>query len=255
MLTGTGPSIRRCTWVHFSAALMMVVALLAAASTSFAADIVLDKATQGEGNKGASYRPADGMGGFADFVLTARSSVDETQPLVANALGSPGTVVVDKDKGTGVQDATAGGSKGISGGGGDKDEELIFTYDIPVFLYSIQLGLADIEFGKGVDDKDDPVIFLSLASSGVFGVTIQEGEILSAFTGVDKMGTVDFNSFTSLGGNAQIAAFKIRETNDHIFVNTISPGVEIPEPSLCTLMVAGALLLVSRRRMRARNAA
>jgi len=252
MLISTRESIGTYRCIHWYAALMMLLALLVCAAPGLAGDIVLDKDTQGQGNKGLSYRPADGMGGFATFVLTARSSVDETQPLVAGALGSPGTVVVDKDKGTGVQDSGAGGSEGISGGGGDKDEELIFTYDVPVFLYSIQLGLADIEFGSGVGEKDDPVIFLSLASSGVFGVTIQEAEILSAFTGTDKTGTVDFNSFTSLAGNSQIAAFKIRETNDHIFVNTISPGVEIPEPSLCSLMIAGAVLLVGRRRARAR---
>ena len=179
----------------------MVLATLVIAQKAEASLVPLDKPTQGEGNKGASFRPADGMGGLAGFVMTARSSIDETQPLVAAASGLSGTTIIDKDKGAGVQTASASGSKGISGGGAHKDEEMIFTYDTAIPLNSIVLSLNDIEFGSGSLDKDDPIIFLSVAGSGSFGATIVEAEVFAAFTSTgSKMGEVDFGLFTSLVG-------------------------------------------------------
>ena len=84
---------------------------------------------------------------------------------------------VERDRrGTGVKNGGFGGSGGISGGGGDKDEELIFTYDRPVALDSILLELSDIDFGHGLNDKDDPVLFVSERGSGLFS-TITEIEI------------------------------------------------------------------------------
>lgn len=238
------------------ATLVIAVALLASTSVTFAVDIPLDKATQGEGNKGISYRPLDPLGNPAGFVLTARSHIDTAQPFTATAPGQGGTVYIGKN-GAGVQNASAGGSKGISGKAGDADEELIFTYDAPVLLSSIALYLADIEFGNGLNDKDDPIIFLSIAGTGVYGVTAMEADVLAAFhdTG-GKTGWVDFGTLASqipsLNANDLIHEFKIRETNDHIFVNGVNP---IPEPSLCSLMVvAGGLLLARRRRIRTRSA-
>ncbi len=63
-------------------------------------------------------------------------------------IGDTGTVYIERhDKGAGIQNGFLKGSKGISGGG-DKGEELIFTYNAPVLLDNIILALNDIEFGK-----------------------------------------------------------------------------------------------------------
>ena len=108
----------------------------------------LTSSVQGKGNKGSSWTPINSFGDPSSFTISARSHIDETQPYDFWALGEMGTIYVEKDdKGTGVQNSGMGGSSGISGGGGDKDEELFFNYNSPVSLESISLELNDIELG------------------------------------------------------------------------------------------------------------
>ena len=100
-----------------------ILALLALSFSAVHADMIpLDEATQGGGNKDVSFRPWTDVShvDYADFVITARTSIDELTPLVADATGLMGTVYIDTD-GAGVQDLDEGGSEGISGGGGDRD--------------------------------------------------------------------------------------------------------------------------------------
>ncbi|MFQ5590865.1 MAG: hypothetical protein ACE5HE_06870 [Phycisphaerae bacterium] len=66
----------------------------------------------------ASLRPQTSSGTPASFVLTARSSVDDSAPTDPDASGLPGTVSTSSTKGAGVKTASCSGSKGISGGGG-----------------------------------------------------------------------------------------------------------------------------------------
>ena len=228
-------------------------------STAFADMITLDKATQGGGNKGTSYRPVDEFSAEVNFYMTARTVIDMSSPYDPDATGQVGTIMIDDgrgDKGAGVQDINADGSKGISGTGALGDEELIFWYDQAVTLGSLSIMLRDIDFGIGSDDKDDPVIFLSLAGTGTFGVTIQETEISNAFTSTgNNRGTVDFGSFASLSGLAAdtaIAAFKIRATNGHFSVTGAGTGAEtggaaIPEPSVLSLLAVGGAGLLRRK--------
>ncbi len=227
--------------------LALAAAVVICASVASADMIPLDEAAQGAGNMGVSFRPADLDGGSATFVLTARWSIDPAEPFIADALGQVGTVYIGA-KGAGVQTDKPDGSKSISGGGGHKDDELIFTYDDPVYLDSIQITLEHINFGAGAGDKDDPVIFLSLAGTGLYGVTILESEILGAFTSTGQgAGTVDFGAFTSLAGDTGIDGFKVRETNDHIYVNGAAASLAIPEPAVLTMMAIGGVAMLRRR--------
>ena len=154
------------------------------------------------------------------------------------------------DKGAGVQAADGSGSNGISGKDDEANEELIFTYDQAVRLDSLSILLRDIDFGTGTGHKDDPIIFLSVAGTGTYGVTIQTSEIITAFTSTaGKEGTVDFGSFTSLAGNTQIVGFKVRETNDHIAVSGVAEGA-VPEPGTLSLLVIGSSLVMLKRKLR-----
>ncbi len=232
--------------------------------TVHATMITLDQNTQGEGNMGASFRPWSEASHTetANFVMTARTGIDNNSPFDASAFGYAGTIYIKKNgqddtpRGAGVQTAEAHGSKGISGGGGDSDEELIFTYDEDVYLDSINIWLGNIEFGMQdiASDKDDPVIFLRLGGSDTFDVTIPEADIYSAFSYIgddkDKYGIVDFSSFTSLAGLSEdtaISAFKIRETNDHIYVRDTDDGAVIPEPAVLGFLAFGGLVMIRCR--------
>lgn len=236
----------------------LVITSLAITSIS-RADIItyLDKNRQGEGNKGLSYRPLDEYANPAYFTMTARSSIDMGNPFDSDASGSLGTVYID-DHGAGVQSESKEGSKGISGKGKHGNEELIFTFDGPVAVSDIILGIIDIEFGTTChdgddddhkDEKDNPVIFLSEAGSNIFAYTILEDEIENAFSyndHSDDKGIVDFSLFTSLSNDLMIDSFIIRETNDHIEVNMI--GNPIPSPASLCLFGIGSFCIYSRRR-------
>ena len=247
----------------------LLIAFAGIASVANADMIYLDKGTQGDGNKTATFRPwTDSTHTTtANFVLTARTGVDETQPTTADATGLAGTIYIEKaDKkgklrGAGVQTASGGGSKGISGGGGDRDEELIFTYDQAVYVNSVSIMLTDIEFGDlsksgSKEGKDDPVIFLQTAGSNSFNITVTESDILGAFSYIgnskDKVGVVNFNNFISsmsLAEDTALVAFKIRETNGHLYVNGMSTGdTAVPEPATMSLLACGGLVLLKRKR-------
>jgi len=253
----------------------IMVILLLGASSSYADIVTLDASTQGQGNKGLSFRPwtDSSHSQTANFTITARTKIDKHSPFDTDASGSIGTVSIyshghgNKKHGAGVQDAKGHGgkkgqgSKSISSGG--SDQELIFTYDQSVYLNSIDVFLGDIDFGHGGSHKDDPVIFLKFAGSDTYDMAITETDIYSAFTydgpSRNKYGMVEFGSFTSLTGlseNTAIAGFKIRETHGQIYVNGVSNGVSssigstetVPEPATLCLLVFGSLAFMIRRR-------
>ena len=208
--------------------------------------VFLDKDHQGKGNKGTSFRPVDEFGDSALFVMTAMSSIDPASPFDPYASGLLGTVYINK-KGAGVQTASAHGSKGISGGGGHKDEELIFTFDQAVTAASIKLGLIDFKAGSGLNDKDDSVLFIRLAGDPT-PVVMDEIDYLGAFTSTgSKKGFIDF---ALLGlGDVQVDSFGIRETNGHIEVNMVSASmIPLPAGLLLGLVGMGGVVVARRRR-------
>jgi len=252
---------------------VMLAAALGAMSMSAAgaqsAMVNINQDIYDEGNYGTSLRPwTDATKtSLANFVITARTGIDEDSPFDASAAGDVGTIYIDdhgsdKWKGLGVQTLDGGGSKGISGKGGDQNEELIFTYDSAVRLDSISVLLGDIDFGDGLDDKDDPVVFLKTAGSGVFNFSINELSMGSAFSHVgdpsDKNGMLDFSAFAALAGlevDTGIDAFAIRESNYHTYVAGVSSGspsnAVVPEPASLGMLVVLGGMLMQRPRKRA----
>ena len=207
--------------------------------------VFLDEDHQGKGNKGLEFRPVDETGALAGFLLTAMSSIDNSDPFGPGAMGLPGTVYIEKNaKGAGVQTAGAGGSKLISGGGGHKDEQLIFTFDVLALSSSIRLGLTEFKPGNGLNDKDDPVLFITFADSSTQVLT--EVDYLSAFQSTgSKTGIIDF-SLLSLNGTA-IDEIGVRETNGHLGVNLMAYAV-VPLPPAAILGLAGLGMVGFARR-------
>ena len=233
--------------------LMLMLFLLAGSIPCAHATVVttyLDKDHQpgGEGNKGVLFRPVDEFGAPAIFELTAHSSVDLTAPLDPDASFKIGTVYIGKD-GAGVQDIAGNGSKEISGGGPHQNEDLIFTFDNPISIDYIILGLVkvDLEVGRMGFKDDDPILFLSSAANpGVFDYTVLEQEVAVNFTMTGRHeGLLNFSTLNStIPDHLVIDMFKIRETDGHIMVNLIT----VPEPATVALLGFGSLSLILRRR-------
>ncbi len=216
----------------------LTVVLLACASVANAGSInvLLDEEHQVKGNKGVEFRPVDLAGDLAGFLMTARSLIDAGSPFDPDASGLVGTIYIDKD-GAGTQTASAHGSKGISGGGGHKDEELIFSFDVAVLTSSIELGLIMFKPGHGLGHKDDPVLFLNFSGMDET-VTLDETEYMSAFMSTGgNTGFIDFG-LLGFGSDTLLESFAVRETGSHIELNSISYTL-VPLPAPLMLGIAG----------------
>lgn len=211
--------------------------------------LIFNLTSQGQGvaddtNVGLSWIVLDTGGGQTSLTLTARSNIDSTQPFFLFAPGQLGTVMLGR-KGGGVQDEFGGGSKEISGKGGDEDEELILNFGRSIYGNELKLDFVKIKLGNGLGNIDDPVLWV-LYNDGEIAM-FNEEDWGSAFksTGGDK-GTLDFEGlgFTSSDLIQQVV---IRETNDHIVLE----GGEFliaPAPGALVLFAAAGLLGFKRRR-------
>ncbi len=126
-------------------------------------EVDLSRFGQGGDSCTSNPRPVATDGSPASFVMSARTQVDKNSPLDPTALGSPGKVVINKD-GTGVKRASCSGGKGIAGKGGDRDEELTFTFDSSILADSIQIHLNKADFQN--DGDDDARLLIPNASAG-----------------------------------------------------------------------------------------
>ncbi|GBD05281.1 hypothetical protein HRbin20_00862 [bacterium HR20] len=187
------------------------------------------------GNYGTSYS----IGGSSGIVLTARSSVDPTQPTNPTASGQTGIIYIGSD-GVGVKNSGGGGSQGISGGGGDQDEEVKITFAAgAVPAGTIVLGINKLSFSS-----DTPVLFIH-KTDGTY-VTVQESELQSVITWTaSDRGEVDFSDLSSISSSAMVDFIVLRETADHIFLYSISFGGGCSTIALCSGYASGPTLTSS----------
>jgi len=225
-----------------------------------------------KGNQGPTLSLFDG-----DVTVSARSSIDPTQPYNLYASGLTGSINYVQDKsiyksGLGVQALDGKGSGAISGGGGHQNEELIFTYNNGgAIASSISLQVNLVEWGSKSlnpsgfnEDKSDVALWITYDFGQVFAVN--EFSLYNAATPLGTVGTgdvfgtknqtiskdnsylIDFGNIAGFDSNATVTSFTIRETKGHTLVNGFNAGV-VPEPSGVALIMAGyGFLLMFRRR-------
>ncbi len=189
----------------------------------------------GAGNYGNSYT----VGGSSGIILTARSSVDPSQPTNPTASGQTGVIYINSD-GVGAKNSGGGGSQGISGGGGDQDEEVKITFASgAVPAGTIELGINKLSFSS-----DTPVLFIH-KTDGTY-VTIQESELQSAIDWITSdRGEIDFDELSSISPTAMVDFIVLRETVGHIFVYCVSFGGGCTTIPLCSGYSSGATLTSS----------
>lgn len=150
--------------------------------------------------------------------------------------------------GLGVQSASGGGSKGISGEGGDADEALVFTFANPpgVISQSVQLTLIGLNSsGMNTDQVDLYFEFLPVDPNS--DATI----VNYSFSASNGVAVVDFSTLSGVPNNT-FGAFAVRATTGHFGVGGIS-FAEVPEPAFLGLLGAGLAGLYAARRWRSRK--
>ncbi|MFH1748552.1 MAG: hypothetical protein ABIG44_16075 [Planctomycetota bacterium] len=222
--------------------LLLVLSLGAFASLTDGAEVYLDADHQGRGNKGEMFCPVDALRVPAGFVLTARYADHWSTSRDRAAEYQVGTVYIGD--GAGVQSLDGRGSGFISGNGQYQYEELVITFDQPMPLAEIELGLGDVRFGNGRGNGDKPVIFLSGANDpGIYEYSILDSEIKDSFTALGTHeGLVNFAKFSTPPVDLLVDSFVVRETSQHITVKSF-----IPESPTLLLIVGGLVGAFWRR--------
>jgi hypothetical protein len=162
-----------------------------------------------------SLRPALNNGTPAALVLTARTNVDDNDALSLNAAGHAGKLVPNSDgwgvKDPGVSDGCAG-SGGISGGGGDKDEEITITFDALQLASDVSLLIGNLDF-----NQDQPVVFVSTASSPD-AIVLDYAALQNLET---TTGTLELGLSSQLTSVTDISSITLRETDGHTYLSGI----------------------------------
>src|SRR3989304_6883411 len=141
-----------------------------------------------------------------------------------NASGNPfpelltkkGTIYVDDHDGTGVQNASAGGSTRISRSGGDKYESLIFTFSSPVDAQQVSMAFNEDFKSPGVDLWVEPL------SGSAIQVPPSSVWAHRHMTSSDA-GYINFWELPELSGVGLITRIAVRAPYDvHVFVKRIA---------------------------------
>ena len=154
--------------------------------------------------------------------------------------------------GLGVQNSELGGSKGISGGGGDKYEALVFSFSDPPGAYanSIKLGLAglnndwDSQMEKSEDWVQLNLEFIPLENPS-------DKIIYPYYFGSNSSIVIDFKTL-GIPDDIIFGSFAVMAKNGHFGVTSISftedPPQPVPEPATMMLLGTGLAGLAMFRR-------
>jgi hypothetical protein len=175
--------------------------------------------------------------------------------------------------GAGVQDLEGGGSEGISGKGGQKDEALGLIFSSPVDVSSFVLTFSDYQAEPvyGVKDDgitpakdpmaDEALIYLDpdveLSSPTLTSNVIESNLVATGTPGVWQLFFSDLAG--ALGGIESFSTLYVRNTeqdgegkHEEFYVSavnaTASGSNPVPEPATMLLLGAGLLGLVGFRR-------
>ena len=206
--------------------------------------------------------------GFDNIELTGGTNLKASDPLGINpgeeksGKSQTATVWFNDDYGIGVRpyDPEIKGSKGISGKGGDKNEELIFEFQNSAVLGSIHLGLSGDDQYKFSDNS--AVILLQVAVSGNW-FTISQADFGDSFTldntlisdplrrGTLWFGHSDFLAASTLSTSTLVSKLKVRNTEDgelYVYSYSNNSSVSVPEPTTLVLLALGLAGIGFRRR-------
>ena len=158
-----------------------------------------------------------------------------------------GTVYLDSNKGLGVQTLNFSGSKGISGGGGDQDEALVFNFT-NVQASSLSVGLSSYK-----SSKDDPFITLILSGgvSYTFSESSQDWDSAITSTGRDKanLNVGLLLQGAGVGINEVVNKMYVMEISEHLYVDAIEYNNSVPEPGTIAILLAGSVFSFTRRKL------
>lgn len=196
---------------------------------------------------------------YPDLTITAKSALlpYPTDPILTagftgtlywgNDLGNLDDPDCGKDcAGLGVQNAKGGGSNGISGGGGDQDEAIVFSFIAAVPANSVQALILGVNAPDKDGKKGDVIdVYIQYAGSPT---TVYYANVSPTYVPYAAPSVLDLSTLPGVT-SANIAALAIVESNNHIAIGQLSYSTStVPEPVTLSLVGIGLLMLGGVRR-------